>query len=49
MADTDYIVEIIRRVQKDGFQTAQADILERSGDQVVSKHSPFCDIAVLRR
>lgn len=48
-ADTDYIVEIVRTVQRQGFQTAQADILERSDEQIVSKHSPFCDIAVLRR
>ena len=48
-ADTEYIVEIVRTLQRQGFQTAQADILERSDEQVVSKHSPFCDIAVLRR
>lgn len=48
-ADTDYIVEIVRTVQRQGFLTAQADILERSDEQIVSKHSPFCDIAVLRR
>ena len=48
-ADTDYIVEIVRTVQRQGFHTAQADILERSDEQIVSKHSPFCDIAVLRR
>jgi len=48
-ADTEYIVEIVRTVQRLGFQTAQADILERSDEQIVSKHSPFCDIAVLRR
>lgn len=48
-ADTDYIVEIVRTLQRQGFQTAQADILERTDEQVVSKHSPFCDIAVLRR
>lgn len=48
-ADTDYIVEIVRTVQRQGFQSAQADILERSDEQIVSKHSPFCDIAVLRR
>lgn len=48
-ADTEYIVEIVRTVQRLGFQTAQADILERSDEQIVSRHSPFCDIAVLRR
>lgn len=48
-ADTDYIVELVRLVQRNGFQTAQADILERSDEHVVSKHSSFCDIAVLRR
>lgn len=48
-SDTDYIVEVVRMLQRQGFQTAQADILERSDDQVVSKHSPFCEIVALGR
>jgi hypothetical protein len=48
-ADTDYIVEVVRLLQRQGFHTAQADILERSDDQVVSKHSPFCEIVALSR
>lgn len=48
-SDTDYIVELVRMVQGQGFQTAQADILERADEQLVSRHSSFCDIAVLRR
>lgn len=48
-SDTDYIVELVRMVQAQGFQTAQADILERADEQLVSRHSSFCDIAVLRR
>jgi len=48
-SDTDYIVEIVRMVQRQGFQTAQADILERSDEQIVSKHSRFCELAVLNR
>ncbi|NQW10992.1 MAG: DUF2806 domain-containing protein [Alphaproteobacteria bacterium] len=48
-SDTDYIVELVRTVQRQGFQTAQADILERADEQLVSRHSSFCDIAVLRR
>jgi hypothetical protein len=46
-SDTDYIVEVVRMLQKQGFQTAQADILERSDEQVVSKHTPFCEIVAL--
>lgn len=46
-SDTDYIVEAVRMLQRQGFHTSQADILERSDDQVVSKHSPFCEIVAL--
>ena len=48
-ADTDYIVELVRYVQRQGFQTAQAEILERVDENIVTKHSSFCDLAVLRR
>lgn len=48
-SDTDYIIEVVRLLQRQGFQTAQADILERSDDQVVSRHSPFCEIVALGR
>ncbi|WPZ32276.1 DUF2806 domain-containing protein [Thalassobaculum sp. OXR-137] len=48
-SDTDYIVEVVRLLQRQGFQTAQADILERADEQVVSRHSPFCDIVALGR
>lgn len=48
-ADTDYIVELVRYVQKQGFQTAQAEILERVDENIVTKHSSFCELAVLRR
>lgn len=48
-SDTDYIIELVRLLQRQGFQTAQADILERSDEQVVSKHTQFCDIVALRR
>ena len=48
-SDTDYIVEVVRLLQRQGFQTSQADILERSDEQVVSRHSPFCEIVALGR
>jgi hypothetical protein len=48
-SDTDYIVEVVRLLQRQGFHTSQADILERSDDQVVSRHSPFCEIVALGR
>ncbi|MFX4223344.1 MAG: DUF2806 domain-containing protein [Thalassobaculum sp.] len=48
-SDTDYIIEVVRLLQRQGFHTSQADILERSDDQVVSKHSPFCEIVALGR
>lgn len=48
-SDTDYIIEVVRLLQRQGFQTAQADILERADEQVVSRHSPFCDIVALGR
>ncbi|WP_084618807.1 DUF2806 domain-containing protein [Thalassobaculum salexigens] len=48
-SDTDYIVEVVRLLQRQGFHTAQADILERADEQVVSRHSPFCDIVALGR
>lgn len=46
-ADMEYIVEIVKLVQKQGYSVAQADILERASDSVVSKHSAFCDIVAL--
>ncbi len=48
-SDTDYIVEVVRMLQRQGFQTAQADILERTDEQIVARHTPFCDIVALRR
>ena len=48
-SDTDYIVEVVRMLQRQGFQTAQADILERSDEQIVARHTPFCDIVALRQ
>jgi len=48
-SDTDYIIEVVRLLQRQGFHTAQADILERSDEQVVSKHTPFCEIVALGR
>lgn len=46
VADTDYIVEIVKLVQKQGYGVAQADILARANENVVSKHSSFCEIVV---
>lgn len=48
-SDTDYIIEVVRMLQRQGFHTAQADILERSDEQVVSRHTPFCEIVALSR
>jgi hypothetical protein len=45
--DVEYILEIVKHVQKQGFSVMQADILKRSGDNVVSKHSAFCEIIAL--
>ena len=46
-ADMEYIIEIVKLVQKQGCTMAQADILKRASDNVVSKHSAFCDIVAL--
>lgn len=48
-SDTDYIVEIVKFVQKQGYAVAQADILARANENVVSKHSSFCEIVAFRR
>lgn len=45
--DMEYIIEIVRHVQKQGCSVMQADILKRAGDNVVSKHSAFCEIVAL--
>ena len=47
--DTEYIVEIVRLVQKLGCSVAQADILARANENIVSKHSQFCEIVALKR
>ena len=46
-SDTEYVIEIVKLAQKQGFMVAQADILARASDQIVAKHSPFCDIVAL--
>jgi hypothetical protein len=45
--DLEYVVEIVRHVQKQGCTVMQADILRRASDNVVSKHSAFCEIVAL--
>jgi hypothetical protein len=46
-ADMEYIIEIVRHVQKQGCTVMQADILKRASENVVSKHSPFSEIVAL--
>jgi hypothetical protein len=46
-ADMEYIVEIVKHVQKQGCTVMQADILKRASDNVVSRHSAFCEIVAL--
>lgn len=46
-ADMEYIIEIVRHVQKQGCTVLQADILKRASDNVVSKHSTFSEIVAL--
>ena len=48
-SDTEYLVELVRTIQKQGFQVSQADILEREDEQIVSKHTRFCELVVLGR
>lgn len=45
--DMEYLVEIVKLVQKQGCTVLQADILKRASDNVVSKHSAFCEIVAL--
>ena len=45
--DMEYIIEIVRHVQKQGCTVMQADILKRASENVVSKHSPFSEIVAL--
>lgn len=45
--DMEYILEIVKHVQKQGCTVMQADILKRASDNVVSKHSAFCEIVAL--
>lgn len=46
-ADTEYIVEIVKLVQKQGCTVMHADILKRASENVVSKHSTFSEIVAL--
>lgn len=48
-ADLDYLLEIVKLVEAQGYTVAQADILSRSSETVVSKHSPFCELRTLKR
>ena len=48
-ADMEYIVEIIKLVQKQGCTVMQAEILARASDNVVAKHSAFCEIVALHQ
>lgn len=48
-ADVDYMIEIVKLVQKQGYTVAQADIISRSAENVVSKHTPFCELRTLTR
>jgi hypothetical protein len=45
--DMEYILEIVRHVQRQGCTIMQADILKRASENVVSKHSAFCEIVAL--
>ncbi|MBO6559632.1 MAG: DUF2806 domain-containing protein [Nisaea sp.] len=46
-ADLDYLLEIVKLVEAQGYTVAQADILARRSDTIVSKHSPFCELRTL--
>jgi hypothetical protein len=46
-ADMEYIIEIVKHVQRQGCTVMQAEILKRASDNVVSKHSAFCEIVAL--
>lgn len=48
-ADLDYLLEIVKLVESQGYTVAQADILARSSETTVSKHSPFCELRTLKR
>ncbi len=43
-ADMEYVIEIVRHVQRQGCTVMQADILKRASENVVSKHSAFSEI-----
>ena len=45
-ADGEFILELIKLLQKRGFRVHQAAILEQRGE-VVSRHSDFCEMFVL--
>lgn len=46
-ANTEYLVELVRLLQRNDFKIEQADILEYSHTEVVSRHSRFSEILVL--
>lgn len=48
-ADVDYLLEIVKLVEVQGYTVAQADILARTSESIVSKHSPFCELRTLKR
>ena len=48
-ADLDYLLEIVKLVESQGYTVAQADILSRASETVVAKHSPFCELRTLKR
>ena len=48
-ADLDYLLEIVKLLEADGYTVAQADILAWASETVVSKHSPFCELSTLKR
>ena len=48
-ADLDYLLEIVKLVEAEGYTVAQADILSRASETVVAKHSPFCELRTLKR
>jgi len=48
-ADLDYLLEIVKLVEAQGYTVAQADILSRKSETIVAKHSPFCELRTLMR
>lgn len=48
-ADLEYLLEIVKLVESQGYTVAQADILARTSETVVAKHSPFCELRTLKR